>query len=73
MEPFALFLFALALLVNAGTPGPSIAALVSRVISSGWRDIAGTVALTGLDTCLGPSGRVMRAIQTVDRQRQFHL
>lgn len=44
MEPFALFLFAVALLVNAGTPGPSIAALVSRVISSGWRDIAPFVA-----------------------------
>ncbi len=44
MEPFALLLFAFALLINAGTPGPSIAALVSRVISSGWRDIAPFVA-----------------------------
>lgn len=44
MEPFALFLFAAALFINAGTPGPSIAALVSRVISSGWRDIAPFVA-----------------------------
>lgn len=44
MDILALFLFALALLVNAGTPGPSIAALVSRVISSGWRDIAPFVA-----------------------------
>lgn len=33
-------MFAAALLLNAGTPGPSIAALVSRVISSGWRDAA---------------------------------
>lgn len=44
MEPLTLFLFALALLINAGTPGPSIAALVSRVISNGWRDIAPFVA-----------------------------
>ncbi|MGL5009795.1 MAG: LysE family translocator [Paracoccaceae bacterium] len=38
MEPLAIF--AAALLLHAGTPGPSIAALVSRVISNGWRDIA---------------------------------
>ncbi len=31
--------FALALLVNAGMPGPSIAALVSRVITNGVRDV----------------------------------
>jgi len=31
--------FALALLVNAGSPGPSIAALVSRVITNGFRDV----------------------------------
>ncbi len=44
MEPFAILLFAFALFINAGTPGPSIAALVSRVISNGWRDIAPFVA-----------------------------
>ncbi len=44
MDPLALLLFALALLIAAGTPGPSIAALVSRVIASGWRDIAPFVA-----------------------------
>lgn len=44
MEPFAPFFFAFALLINAGTPGLSITALVSRVISSGWRDIAPFVA-----------------------------
>lgn len=31
--------FSLALLVNAGSPGPSIAALVSRVITNGFRDV----------------------------------
>lgn len=41
-------LFAVALLINAGTPGPSIAALVSRVISSGWRDVAPFVAAVWL-------------------------
>ncbi len=35
MEIAALGLFAAALLVNAGSPGPSIAALVARVISGG--------------------------------------
>lgn len=44
MEPFALVVFASALLLTAGTPGPSIAALVSRVISRGWKDVAPFVA-----------------------------
>lgn len=35
MELSALLLFAAALFVNAGSPGPSIAALVARVISKG--------------------------------------
>lgn len=35
MELSALLLFAAALFVNAGSPGPSIAALVARVISGG--------------------------------------
>ncbi|HMB75955.1 MAG TPA: LysE family translocator [Kiloniellaceae bacterium] len=39
MDPFALAIFAAALVLAAGTPGPSIAALVSRVIASGWRDV----------------------------------
>lgn len=39
MEILTLATFAAALLINAGTPGPSIAALVSRVITNGWRDI----------------------------------
>ncbi len=44
MDPFVLILFVFALMVNAGVPGPSIAALVSRVITRGWRDIAPFVA-----------------------------
>lgn len=44
MEPVALVVFASALLLTAGTPGPSIAALVSRVISRGWKDVAPFVA-----------------------------
>lgn len=39
MEFITLATFAAALVINAGTPGPSIAALVSRVITNGWRDI----------------------------------
>lgn len=39
MELSALLIFAGALLVAAGSPGPSIAALVARVISKGFRDV----------------------------------
>ncbi len=39
MELTSLLLFAGALLVAAGSPGPSIAALVARVLTSGWRDV----------------------------------
>ena len=44
MEPLTVAIFAGALLLNAGTPGPSIAALVSRVITNGWRDVIPFVA-----------------------------
>ncbi|MGE6608353.1 LysE family translocator [Halomonas sp. NPDC076908] len=44
MELMSLAIFSGALALNAGTPGPSIAALVSRVISNGWRDVAPFVA-----------------------------
>jgi threonine/homoserine/homoserine lactone efflux protein len=40
----SLAIFAFALLLNAGSPGPSIAALVGRVLSRGWRDVAPFVA-----------------------------
>jgi threonine/homoserine/homoserine lactone efflux protein len=39
MELSALLLFAGALLINAGAPGPSIAALVARVLTHGWRNV----------------------------------
>jgi len=39
MELSALLIFAGALLVAAGSPGPSIAALVARVITKGFRDV----------------------------------
>jgi threonine/homoserine/homoserine lactone efflux protein len=38
VELSALLIFAGALLVAAGSPGPSVAALVARVIAHGWRD-----------------------------------
>lgn len=44
MELSSVLIFAFALLLNAGTPGPSVAALVSRVITRGWRDIMPFVA-----------------------------
>ncbi|KWA36406.1 lysine transporter LysE [Burkholderia territorii] len=39
MSLSALAVFALALLVTAGTPGPSVAALVARVLTNGVRDM----------------------------------
>lgn len=39
MELSSLLIFAGALLVAAGSPGPSIAALVARVITKGFRDV----------------------------------
>ena len=39
MEGTSLLLFAGALVVAAGSPGPSIAALVARVLTKGWRDV----------------------------------
>ena len=39
MDISALIIFAGALLVAAGSPGPSVAALVARVISRGYRDV----------------------------------
>lgn len=39
MDFSALLIFGATLLVAAGSPGPSIAALVARVIARGWRDV----------------------------------
>lgn len=39
MSLSSLLIFAAALLVAAGSPGPSIAALVARVVAKGWRDV----------------------------------
>jgi threonine/homoserine/homoserine lactone efflux protein len=39
MQLTSLLIFAGALIVAAGSPGPSVAALVARVISRGWRDV----------------------------------
>ena len=39
MEPSALLIFTVALFVAAGSPGPSTAALVARVLVAGWRDV----------------------------------
>ena len=44
MEVADLVIFALALLVVGAAPGPSIAALVARVLARGWRDVAPFVA-----------------------------
>jgi threonine/homoserine/homoserine lactone efflux protein len=48
----ALLIFAGALLVAAGSPGPSIAALVSRVIARGWREVVPFAAAMWLGEAL---------------------
>ena len=48
----ALLVFALALLVAAGSPGPSIAALVARVLTSGLRDVLPFLAAMWLGEAL---------------------
>lgn len=40
MDLMLLLIFAGALMIAAGSPGPSVAALVSRVLARGWRDVA---------------------------------
>jgi threonine/homoserine/homoserine lactone efflux protein len=52
MELSALVIFALALALAAGSPGPSIAALVARVLARGWRDVAPFVAAMWLGEAL---------------------
>jgi len=56
----ALLIFAGALLVAAGSPGPSIAALVARVISSGYRSVLPFLAAMWIGEaiwlCLAASG-----------------
>lgn len=52
MELSALMLFAAALLVNAGSPGPSIAALVARVISRGLGSVLPFLAAMWIGECL---------------------
>jgi threonine/homoserine/homoserine lactone efflux protein len=44
MELISYILFAGALFLNAGVPGPSITALVSRVITNGWRNVIPFIA-----------------------------
>jgi threonine/homoserine/homoserine lactone efflux protein len=39
MDLTILAIFAAALFINAGSPGPSIAALVARVLTRGWRSV----------------------------------
>jgi threonine/homoserine/homoserine lactone efflux protein len=39
VDAASLLIFAGALVVAAGSPGPSIAALVARVLAKGWRDV----------------------------------
>lgn len=44
MDLASLLIFAGALLVAAGSPGPSIAALVARVVTGGWRGVLPFIA-----------------------------
>jgi threonine/homoserine/homoserine lactone efflux protein len=52
VELSGLLIFAGALLVAAGSPGPNVAALVARVIARGWRDVIPFVAAMWLGEAL---------------------
>src|SRR5579862_3622565 len=71
-----LLAFALALIITAGTPGPSVAALVARVLTGGFRSVFPfllamwigevmwlTVAVTGLATLARELSGVFVAIK----------
>jgi threonine/homoserine/homoserine lactone efflux protein len=52
MAVSTLIVFALALIVAAGSPGPSIAALVARVLTNGFRDVLPFLAAMWLGEAL---------------------
>ena len=52
MTPSNLLVFALALIVAAGSPGPSVAALVARVLTNGFRDVLPFLAAMWLGEAL---------------------
>lgn len=52
MDAQSLLVFAGALTVAAGSPGPSIAALVARVLTRGWRDVMPFLAAMWLGEAL---------------------
>lgn len=52
MSLSALLVFALALVIAAGTPGPSIAALVARVLTNGFREVLPFLAAMWLGEAL---------------------
>ena len=52
MDLSALLIFAGALMLAAGSPGPSVAALVARVIARDWRDVVPFAAAMWLGEAL---------------------
>ena len=65
MDLSALLIFAGALLIAAGAPGPSVAALVARVIARGWRDVAPFVGVS--DIVMTPSITDMAGLNNISR------
>jgi len=66
----AIGIFTLALLLSAGSPGPSIAALVSRVIACGWRDVLPFVSAMWIGELIWLSFAVL-GLAAVAEQFQF--
>ena len=52
MEITVLAIFAGALFINSSSPGPSVAALVARVLTSGWRSVMPLLAAMWLGEAL---------------------
>jgi len=69
MDGYSLLIFAVALAIAAGSPGPSVAALVARVINRGWREMLPFVAAMWLGEViwLGCAAAGVAAVA-----RQFH-
>ena len=70
MDATTLLVFAVALLVAAGSPGPSIAALVARVLARGWRDVLPFLAAMWLGEAVWLAAALAGLATVAER---FHL
>lgn len=70
LELSTIGLFAAAFLITAGSPGPSIAALVSRVVTHGWRDVVPFLAAMWIGEVIWLTASVFGLVALAET---FHL